>query len=176
MRLSGLFAPPDAVEVIPGLHLGAAPSRRAARALTWSGVSYAIDLRTGGVRGSPWPESVQTFSCPLAEYEAPAPATLRAISRQIAALIAYGEIVYVHCRAGVQRAPTVACAVLMQMGWRLPDAFRLVGSRRSVAALSETQLKALKRTGATPVVARDPESPACVVEPISSFGPWLSAS
>lgn len=149
MRLSGLFAPPDAVEIIPGLHLGAAPSRRAARRIAAAGVSYAVDLRADTSAGrSPWPDAVQVFSCPLVEYEAPDLQSLLGITKQIAALIDSGEIVYVHCRAGVQRAPMVTCAVLVCMGWALADAFRLISSRRGVTAMSEAQLGVLKKLSA----------------------------
>ncbi len=144
MVWSGLFAAPDAVEVIPGLHMGAAPSRRAVRAIARCGVSYAVDLRAKPVGASTWPPTVQTFSCPFEEYEAPDLAALSAISKQIAALIESGEIVYVHCRAGVQRAPLVACAVLVNMGWTLGDAVRLVSTRRAVAAMTESQLAVLR--------------------------------
>jgi protein-tyrosine phosphatase len=74
---------------------------------------------------------------------------LGAISQQVAALIEAGEIVYVHCRAGIQRAPLVACAVLLQMGWKLPDAFRLVSSRRSVAAMTDAQMAVLRELNTT---------------------------
>jgi Dual specificity phosphatase, catalytic domain len=149
MRVSGLFAPPDAVEVIPGLHVGSAPKRRAARSIARAGVSYAIDLRANPASRTPWPPSVQTFSCPLEEYEAPSLEALTGISRQVAALIEAGEIVYVHCRAGIQRAPLVACAVLVEMGWTLPDAVRLVSSRRAVAALSDAQVAVLRKLDAS---------------------------
>jgi protein-tyrosine phosphatase len=140
----GYFAAPDAVEVIPGLHMGAAPSRRVARTMTRAGVSCAVDLRVDRDGTSPWPKPVRTFSYPLAEYGAPSVETLARISKDVAELIENGEIVYVHCRAGVQRAPMVACAVLMQMGWPLASAYRFVASRRSVAALTEEQLQTLK--------------------------------
>jgi Dual specificity phosphatase, catalytic domain len=159
MRVSGLFAPPDAVEIIPGLHMGAAPSRRAARAIAAAGVSYAVDLRADvSVGSSPWPDTVQVFSCPLLEYEAPDLPALLGITRQIASLIDSGEIVYVHCRAGVQRAPMVACAVLVHMGWDLPDAFRLVSSRRGITAMNEAQLAVLRELSAE--VARAGAAPA----------------
>lgn len=124
--------------------MGAAPSRRAARAIARCGVSYAVDLRAKPVGASTWPPTVQTFSCPFEEYEAPDLAALSAISKQIAALIESGEIVYVHCRAGVQRAPLVACAVLVNMGWTLGNAVRLVSTRRAVAAMTESQLAVLR--------------------------------
>jgi hypothetical protein len=144
MRRGGYFAPPDAVEVVPGLRVGAAPSGRAAKTLSRAGVTYAIDLRLDGKGPSPWPESVQILSYPLPEYGAPSVITLDRISREVAALIQAGEIAFVHCRAGVQRAPMVACAILMQMGWQLADSYRVVSSRRSTAELTEAQLETLK--------------------------------
>lgn len=143
------FSSVDAVEVIPGLRMGAAPSRRAARSLARAGVTHAIDLRSreDGAAGTIWPEDVFTHSYPMDEYEAPDVADLHQVSGDIASLIGEGEVVYVHCRAGIQRAPTVACAVLMQMGWSLADAYRVVSSRRAVAAMSEEQLAVLRQFG-----------------------------
>jgi protein-tyrosine phosphatase len=141
------FGGMDAVEVIPGLRMGAAPSRRAARRLARAGVTHAIDLRRheDAISVTIWPEYVFTHSYPLKEYDAPDIAELREVSSDVASLIAQGEVVYVHCRAGVQRAPTVACAVLIQMGWSLADAYRVVSSRRAVTAMSEGQLAVLRQ-------------------------------
>ena len=143
------FGGVDAVEVIPGLRMGAAPSRRAARRLAHAGVTHAIDLRRSedAVAVTIWPEDVFIHSYPLEEYEAPGIADLRQVSSDVAGLISHGEVVYVHCRAGIQRAPTVACAVLMQMGWSLADAYRAVSSRRAVAAMTEEQLAVLRQFG-----------------------------
>ncbi len=141
------FGGVDATEVVPGLRMGAAPSRRAARGLARAGVTHAIDLRGRGdaVGVTVWPEEVFTHSYPLEEYEAPDIVELRQVSSDVASLIAQGEVVYVHCRAGIQRAPTVACAVLMQLGWSLADAYRVVSSRRAVAAMSAGQLAVLRQ-------------------------------
>jgi protein-tyrosine phosphatase len=105
-----------------------------------------MDLRDRGdtVADGIWPDDVLTHSYPLVEYEAPDVAKLCEVSSHVASLIAQGEVVYVHCRAGVQRAPLVACAVLIQMGWSLPDAYRSVSSRRGVTAMSEDQLTVLR--------------------------------
>jgi hypothetical protein len=144
MWRGGYLAPPDAVEVILGLHIGGAPSRRVVKLMTRTGVSCVVDLRVDQPDGSPWPDSVHSYSYPLAEYGAPPVGMLNAISKHVSELIEGGEIVYLHCRAGVQRAPMVACAVLMQMGWPLADSYRLVASRRLAAALTKDQLDTLK--------------------------------
>jgi protein-tyrosine phosphatase len=119
-------------------------------------VTRAIDLRARGDTAHViiWPKDVFTDSYPLEEYEAPDIVELRQVSGDVASLIAQGEVVYVHCRAGIQRAPTVACAVLMQMGWSLADAYRVVASRRAAAAMSEEQLAVLRTLGE--VVGRHP--------------------
>jgi protein-tyrosine phosphatase len=48
------------------------------------------------------------------------------------ALEADGKI-YIHCAAGVHRAPMMAAAVLATTGWTLDDAMRLIVARRPVA-------------------------------------------
>lgn len=136
-------AAPDAVEVIPGLTIGSVPTSRGARALARSGVTQAIDLRAAG-SAVDWPDGVTAQSCPLVEFAAPDLATLDAISARVAGLVDGGGSVFVHCREGIQRAPLVACAALLQMGWPLADAYRLVSTRRTVAALSEDQLGVLR--------------------------------
>ncbi|MGA2284228.1 MAG: hypothetical protein ABSH07_11285 [Candidatus Dormibacteria bacterium] len=52
----------------------------------------------------------------------------------VADLIRPGDVVLVHCRAGLERAPTVACASPLCMGWSLGDAYRPVLERRRSAA------------------------------------------
>ena len=63
-----------------------------------------------------WPKEVLTHNHPLAEYEAPTIEELRRVSSDVARLIQKGEVVYVRCRAGIQRASLVACAVLVADG------------------------------------------------------------
>ncbi len=91
-----------------------------------------------------WPEAVFKHRYPLEEYEAPEIVELSQMSSEVASLVAQGEVVYIHCRAGVQRAPLVACAVLMQMGWSLADAYRMVSARRAATAMSGDQLSVLR--------------------------------
>ena len=54
-----------------------------------------------------------------------------------------GDVVLVHCRAGLERAPTVACAALLCSGWSLAEAYRRVIERRRAAAPTADQLAAL---------------------------------
>ena len=52
--------------------------------------------------------------------------------------------VYIHCRSGVGRSVCVACAVLVRMGYRLPQAYEAVRRRRPEAVVSERQVEALR--------------------------------
>jgi hypothetical protein len=146
--MGGWFAaPPDVVEVIPGLLIGSAPNARAIRRLVRLGVTRVMDLTEGGVSSGAWPDGVVVESQPLVEYSAPELLALDAVSARVAAVLGQGHTVLVHCRAGVQRAPMVACATLVQLGWPLADAVRLVRQRRTVTDLSEAQLAVLQAFG-----------------------------
>ena len=51
---------------------------------------------------------------------------------------------FIHCAAGVHRAPMMALAVLGSMGWRLEDAVELIEGRRPVADLAEVYVQSVE--------------------------------
>lgn len=48
----------------------------------------------------------------------------------LAAAVADGRHLAIHCRGGIGRASTIAGALLVAMGWSTDDAFDLIGRRR----------------------------------------------
>jgi protein-tyrosine phosphatase len=52
--------------------------------------------------------------------------------------------VFIHCAAGVHRAPMMALALLGSMGWDLEDAMELIESRRPVADFPEVYVKSVE--------------------------------
>lgn len=132
------------LEVIPGLHMGAAPSRWRARFLAKNGVTHAVDLRDADTKRPRWPASVQYVNLPLTDGVAPATAALDHVRDEVAQLVETGAIVYLYCRAGVQRTPLVVCAVLMQMGWPLADAHRLLLERQRGMQLTDDHMAVLR--------------------------------
>jgi protein-tyrosine phosphatase len=149
VRRGGLFSKLDAVEIVPGLYIGAAPDRRSVSTLSRAGVSQVVDVRADADRVHVrWPERVNVESCSLVEYQAPSAATLEALADRIAGLLEAGETVFVHCREGIQRAPLVACAVLIATNWSLADAFRIVSARRPITGMSAAQLQVLREVEA----------------------------
>jgi protein-tyrosine phosphatase len=52
--------------------------------------------------------------------------------------------VFVHCAAGVHRAPMMTLAILRAMGWELEDAKRLLQSRRPVVDLADVYVNSVE--------------------------------
>ena len=51
---------------------------------------------------------------------------------------------FIHCAAGVHRAPMMALAILGSMGWGLEDARQLIVGRRPVADFAEVYVQSVK--------------------------------
>jgi protein-tyrosine phosphatase len=51
---------------------------------------------------------------------------------------------YIHCAAGVHRAPMMTLAVLRAMGWSLGDASQLLEQRRPVADLADVYVQSVE--------------------------------
>jgi len=52
--------------------------------------------------------------------------------------------VFIHCAAGVHRAPMMALAVLGSMGWSLEDAMELIEGRRPVADFADVYVESVQ--------------------------------
>jgi protein tyrosine phosphatase (PTP) superfamily phosphohydrolase (DUF442 family) len=52
--------------------------------------------------------------------------------------------VFIHCAAGVHRAPMMALAVLGSMGWSVEDAMQLIEGRRPVADFADVYVKSVE--------------------------------
>jgi hypothetical protein len=52
---------------------------------------------------------------------------------------------FIHCAAGVHRAPMMTLAVLRALGWSKPEAMRLITSQRYVADLAPVYVDSVER-------------------------------
>lgn len=59
-----------------------------------------------------------------------------------------GGVVYIHCSAGVGRAPSMAAAYLISTGWGVEDALALIRKARPFIRPTATQICALKQFAA----------------------------
>lgn len=53
--------------------------------------------------------------------------------------------VFIHCAAGVHRAPMMALALLRALGWKLEDAKRLIQSRRHVVDFADVYVRSVEQ-------------------------------
>ncbi|HMK22703.1 MAG TPA: dual specificity protein phosphatase [Terriglobales bacterium] len=69
----------------------------------------------------------------------------RGVEFAIVALDQPGTKLYVHCAAGVHRAPMMALALLGALGWKVKDAVRLIETRRPQADFADVYLRSVER-------------------------------
>lgn len=60
-------------------------------------------------------------------------------------VVSAGGKIYIHCRSGLGRAPTMATAYFMSQGYTLNEALALIAAKRPFIKLTPEQLTYLKR-------------------------------
>jgi len=68
----------------------------------------------------------------------------RGVDFALEALDEEGTKLFVHCAAGVHRAPMMTLAILCFLGWELADALQLIETRRPVVDFADVYLKSVK--------------------------------
>ena len=69
----------------------------------------------------------------------------RGVEFAIAALDQPGTKVFIHCAAGVHRAPMMALALLCSLSWKLGAAMELIQSRRPVVDFPDVYVHSVER-------------------------------
>jgi protein-tyrosine phosphatase len=77
----------------------------------------------------------------------PKPAEIfqRGVEFAIDALDQPGTKLYIHCAAGVHRAPMMTLALLCALGWKLKDGLRLIEMRRPQADFADVYVRSVER-------------------------------
>lgn len=68
----------------------------------------------------------------------------RGVDFALDALDDEGTKLFVHCAAGVHRAPMMALAILCSLSWELGDALQLIESRRPVVDFADVYVNSVK--------------------------------
>ena len=68
----------------------------------------------------------------------------RGVDFALEALDEEGTKIFVHCAAGVHRAPMMTLAILCSLGWELADALRLIETRRPVVDFADVYVNSVK--------------------------------
>jgi protein-tyrosine phosphatase len=136
--------PVDASEVMPGLLVGSAPDASQCAQLSRRGVTYVVDLRAEVANEGHWPSNVVVRRIPVVDRCAPDLDQLIDLAREVVEALHHGEVVLIHCHAGMGRAATVAWAVLMELGYGLAEAYNALREGRPVIAPTDPQIALLR--------------------------------
>ncbi len=68
----------------------------------------------------------------------------RGVEFGLGALEDPGAKLYIHCAAGVHRAPMMTLALLCSMGWEIDDAMVLIESKRMVADFADVYVESVR--------------------------------
>jgi protein tyrosine phosphatase (PTP) superfamily phosphohydrolase (DUF442 family) len=131
--------------ITPQLYVGPQFNARGKRHLEADGITAVVNLRTefdDAAHGLAFPKYCYL---PTIDDDSPSVEHLQKGVDFIHAEIEAGGKVYIHCKAGVGRAPTMAAAYLIAHGDSLDDALALIERTRPFIAITPPQMEALRR-------------------------------
>lgn len=112
-----------------------------------AGVTHIIDMQVefDDTRLAE-PYGVKVLWNPTEDDFQPKPAKLfqRGVDFALQAIQNPAAKVFIHCAAGVHRAPMMALAVLRAQGWSLPDALRLIEEERDVVDFADVYVHSVQ--------------------------------
>jgi len=113
-----------------------------------AGVTHIIDMQiefddTDLAR----PHGITVLWNPIDDDFQPKPPEVfqRGVDFALAALERDGSKLFIHCAAGVHRAPMMALAILCSLNWELDDAIDLIEMRRPVVDFADVYVNSVKR-------------------------------
>jgi len=116
--------------------------------LARSGVTHIIDMQIefdDRPLAEPW--GIQVLWNATDDDFLPKPAELlkRGVDFALEALDDPQARLYIHCAAGVHRAPMMTLAVLCALDWKMDDAMRLIEARRPAADFADVYVESVRR-------------------------------
>ena len=94
------------------------------------GEAYGIKVLSNGTDDDFEPKPAALFRC--------------GVDFALEALASSDAKVFIHCAAGIHRAPMMALALLGAMGWKLEDARNLIEDKRTVADFAEVYVRSVR--------------------------------
>ncbi len=168
-RRFGGFSPPRYSQVRPQLFVGGQHHRRGLSKMRDLGIQAVVNMRAESDDAQRGVALDQYLWLAIPDDYAPAPEDLARGAAFITAQIAAGRGVYIHCAAGVGRAPTIAAAYLVSTGLSPDAAWETIRRVRSFIRPTPPQIEAIARFAAT----SGDNSPESTAEP--SEAPALEA-
>jgi len=108
------------------------------------GVTAIVNMRTTNSYNDAVHEGIKYLHLPTPDNTAPPLETLITGATFIEDEIKKGGVVYVHCRQGLGRGPTIAMAYLIKLGLTYEDAYARIRAVRKFINPQTSQVKRLK--------------------------------
>ncbi len=115
--------------------------------LVRKGVTHIIDMQIEfDDRPLAEPYAVEVLFNPTDDDFQPKPPQLfqAGVEFALAALEEDANKVYIHCAAGVHRAPMMTLAIMRVLGWSLKDAIKLIEGRRYVVDFADVYVQSVE--------------------------------
>ena len=93
------------------------------------------------------PHGIQVLWNPIDDDFQPKPPEIfrRGVDFALDALDENGSKLFIHCAAGIHRAPMMALAILCSLGWKLEDAVQVMEKRRPVVDFAEVYVESVEK-------------------------------
>lgn len=128
------------IRITPNVYLGGAFTQKRIQKIRDLGITAVVSMRI-----KPPVTGIKTLHLPTEDRLAP---TLHDLERGVEFIkneVREGGKVYVHCRQGVGRGPTMAIAYLMASNYELDEALNLIKKVRIFVNPTQKQLEVLKQ-------------------------------
>jgi predicted ATP-grasp superfamily ATP-dependent carboligase/protein-tyrosine phosphatase len=129
----------------PELYIGSQPKRISLTILKIIGINAILNLRDEFEDNFANLKFVHYLHLPIVEFESPSIKQLNQGVSYIESIINDGGKVYIHCKEGISRAPTMAIAYCVSKGMPLIEAIELVKKFRPFINILTNQMNALKQ-------------------------------
>jgi protein-tyrosine phosphatase len=131
--------------VTPQLFLGGQYSEAASLRFRDLGITAIVNVRMHSIHSARQAQQLNVLQIPTPDKHAPTPKQLDKAVAFIESQISSGGTVYIHCRSGEGRGPTVAIAYLVSTGMTLEAAYALIKNVRSFISPTKIQMRALRQ-------------------------------
>jgi protein-tyrosine phosphatase len=131
-------------QITAHLFLGSQYNLMGLKKLKAIGVTAIVNMRTHNTYGEATHEGIKYLHLPTTDNTAPPLEVLIKGAEFIDSEIKRGGIVYVHCRQGLGRGPTMAMSYLIKLGMTYEDAFAMVRRVRKFINPQRSQVEKLK--------------------------------
>ncbi|NLG96554.1 MAG: dual specificity protein phosphatase family protein [Chloroflexi bacterium] len=131
-------------QVTPQLYVGPQFNKRGKRFLEMQGFTGCVNMRIEKDDAALGLALTRYLHLPTVDDDAPSIEHLIKGVEFIREVIESGGKVYIHCGAGVGRAPSMAAAYLMSTGCTLDEALAMIRKSRPFIAITPPQMEQLK--------------------------------